>query len=141
MSWNRRKFYSNKKKVSELRSIFEDSVVAKLIFRQKQFKYEPFSLEYVQPSKPRKYTPDLELPNGILVEIKGFLTTEDRNKMVWVKQQNPDKDIRFVFQRSSNKIYKGSKTTYGDWATANGFIWASGEIPLTWFDEDLKGKK
>ena len=34
-----------------------------------------------------------------------------------------------------NKIYKGSKTTYGAWADRHGFKWAEGSIPEEWYNE------
>jgi hypothetical protein len=37
------------------------------------------------------------------------------------------------FIPSTNKIYKGSKTTYADWATKNKFEWAEGSIPEEWY--------
>ncbi len=61
------------------------------------------------------YLPDFHLANGIFLEVKGRLTSEDRRKMKAVKMCNPDIDIRFVFQAPFNKIYKGSKTTYAKW--------------------------
>jgi len=42
-------------------------------------------------------------------------------------------DIRFVFLRASNKIYKGSKTTYAAWCERHGFEWAEGSIPTDWY--------
>lgn len=76
--------------------------------------------------------PDFVLPNGIIVEAKGRLTDHDRKKMVLVKEQNPEFDIRFVFSRPNNPIYKGSKTTYAAWADKHGFIYAKDRIPPTW---------
>jgi len=47
----------------------------------------------------------------------------ERKKHLLMKEQNPDIEIKFFFDKSNNKIYKGSSTTYGDWATAHGFEW------------------
>jgi hypothetical protein len=56
--------------------------------------------------------------------------------MIAVRDQNPDKDIRFLFANAENPIKKGSKTTYGMWAEKNGFKYADGvEIPKEWIDE------
>ena len=52
--------------------------------------------------------------------------------MVLVKEQNPELDIRFVFMNARNKIYKGSKTTYADWANRYNFEWAERTIPEEW---------
>jgi hypothetical protein len=42
--------------------------------------------------------------------------------MVWVRARNPGLDIRIVFMNARKPIRKGSETSYGDWATANGFL-------------------
>ena len=84
--------------------------------------------------KPRTYTPDFFIPStNIYIEAKGHLDKGDRVKMLLVKEQYPELDIRFVFLNSRNKIYKGSKTTYADWATKNKFDWAEGSIPEEWY--------
>ena len=50
-----------------------------------------------------------------------------------VKKQNPELDIRFVFQAPYNKLYKGAKSTYAQWAEKNGFKWAHySSIPVEW---------
>ena len=53
--------------------------------------------------------------------------------MLLVKKQHPELDIRFVFVRASNKIYKGSKTSYAAWCERYDFIWAEGSIPTDWY--------
>ena len=94
------------------------------------FEYESRKLAYVLQCN---YTPDFLLPNGVFLEVKGRLTSEDRRKMIAVKKSNPDLDIRFVFQAPFNKIYKGSKTTYAKWADTHGFPWSSYQsIPIEW---------
>lgn len=97
--------------------------------------YESFKLEYLKPSRKSKYTPDFRLPNGIIVETKGRFETADRQKHLLVKAQHPDKDIRFVFSNSRQRIRKGSETTYADWCRKNGFIFADKRIPTSWFEE------
>jgi hypothetical protein len=49
-----------------------------------------------------------------------------------VKEQNPELDIRFVFTRSTSKINKGSKTSYGDWCDKYGFDYSDKLIPGEW---------
>lgn len=99
--------------------------------------YEPtdHKMSYVLQ---QTYLPDLLLPNGIYVEIKGKLDGVTRRKMLAVKKAHPHKDIRFVFMRAYNKIYKGSRTSYAAWADKNGFPWAEGFIPEEWFSEEKK---
>tara|TARA_B100000780_G_scaffold277260_1_gene247541 strand:- start:1489 stop:1626 length:138 start_codon:yes stop_codon:yes gene_type:complete len=38
-------------------------------------------------------------------------------------------------------LYKGSKTTYADYATKHGFAWAHKHIPDEWVEEMLMGLK
>ena len=94
--------------------------------------YETTKIRYVQPETKHTYTPDFVLPNGIIIETKGRFVAADRKKHLLIQKQHPDLDIRFVFQRSQNTINKGSKTTYADWATKNGFLYADKEIPDEW---------
>ena len=115
------------------RSKFEGRVIAALKKRGVQFEYEPIRLPY---NRPQNYIPDIVLANGIIVEIKGRFTSSDRTKMILVQEAHPDKDIRLVFQRGMNKLYKGSITTYAQWAKQHGFQWAEGFIPLSWINED-----
>lgn len=100
--------------------------------------YEESKLQYVTPAKPHKYTPDFELPNGIFVETKGRFVTADRQKHLLVKAQNPDADIRFVFSNSRGRISKLSQTTYADWCSKHGFLYADKTIPLAWIKEKTK---
>lgn len=126
---------SKRKKKSTKRSGFEDKIWESLGANQKTVGYETEKISYTVPEKIRNYIPDFILPNGIYVEVKGRLTLADRQKMVWVKNSNPDLDIRFVFQRKNNYIRKGSKTTYAEWAEKNGFPYAEGTIPDEWLNE------
>lgn len=101
-----------------------------------RFEYEPFRIPFLQPVKPRHYTPDyVLLANGIIVETKGRFVTQDRQKHLLVKQQYPDLDIRFVFSRSSTRISKQSQTTYAAWCQHKGFLFADKVIPQRWIDE------
>ena len=97
-------------------------------------KYEAMVLEYLVPEKPHVYTPDWLLPNGVIVETKGRFTYYDREKMLQVKRNHPDADIRFVFQRD-NKMSRTSKQRYSDWCVKHGFQYAIGNIPESWYSE------
>lgn len=117
------------------RSQFEINLARALAERKVTFEYEQAKLEYIP--KPRTYTPDFYLPEqDIYIEAKGHLDKGDRVKMQLIKQQYPDLDIRFVFVRATNKIYKGSKTSYADWANRYGFPWAEGSVPEEWLKND-----
>ena len=62
--------------------------------------YETQKIPFLQPEKKRSYTPDFWLPNNIVVETKGFFTVQDRQKHIWIKEQYPKLDLRFVFSNS-----------------------------------------
>lgn len=97
--------------------------------------FETLKVKYKIPESNHTYTPDFLLPNGIVVETKGKLEAKDRAKHIYVKQQRPDLDIRFVFHRANDPIYKGSPTTCAAWAEKNGFKWAAKLIPEAWLHE------
>ena len=119
-------------KKAGFRSNFELNLARALADRGITYEYESTKLTYIP--KPRTYTPDFFIPStNIYIEAKGHLDKGDRVKMLLVKEQYPELDIRFVFLNSRNKIYKGSKTTYADWATKNKFEWAEGSIPEEWY--------
>ena len=120
------------------RSGLEDRISEQLKSLSVPFKYEEFKIKY-EVHETRTYTPDFELPNGIIVESKGRFVAADRKKHLLVKKQHPELDIRFVFSNSKAKITKGSKTSYGDWCDKNGYIYADKLIPEEWIKE--RGKK
>lgn len=113
-----------------MRSQLEAKIAEFLQRRDINFAYEPDKLPYTIDFE---YIPDFRLPNGIYLEAKGLLTYEDRRKMLAVKEQHPDLDIRFVFMRPNNTIAKGSKTTYAQWADKHNFKWCNyQQIPASW---------
>lgn len=120
------------------RSGFEDSVCADLDNREVEYKYEEDTIPYVVE---HNYWPDIKLANGIYIEIKGRLLPKDRTKTRAVLAQNPNVDLRFCFQRSSNYIYRGSKTTYGQWCDKLGIPWCEGTIPQEWINEKKPRKR
>ncbi len=117
------------------RSGFEEKVAKDLTSRGVGFVFEGRKVKYTPPEKERTYTPDFELGNGVIIETKGYFTSEDRKKMRWVKEQHPELDIRLLFYRARNRINKGSNTTYADWCDRYGYIWAEGGVPQGWLDE------
>ena len=102
--------------------------------------YECMKIEWEELNY-RTYTPDFLLPNGIIVETKGRFTAEDRKKHLEIQKQHPTLDIRFVFTNSRSKIRKGSKTSYADWCTKYGFLYADKDVPQDWLDERKKPAK
>lgn len=103
--------------------------------------YEKHILHFVIPAFDAKYKPDFKKKH-IVIEAKGRFGdrfgggTEVRQRLILVKEQNPDLDIRIIFQNANLKIYKGSKTTYAKWATDHGFKWSDkGRVPPEWITE------
>ena len=117
------------------RSKFESTIGHQLECSRTDYKYEDpeGSIRYVIPEKTGRYLPDFIIRtrsgNSIVIEAKGLWTYEDRYKHLLIRQQHPDIDIRFVFQRSSNRISKGSKISYKDICEGRGRgVWAG----VTW---------
>ena len=73
-------------------------------------------------------------PSATVVETKGEFSSGDRKKMLLVKQQHPDLDIRIIFSNPNTRIAKRSKTTYAMWCARNGFPCCGiNTIPADWF--------
>jgi hypothetical protein len=118
--------------MASYRSRLEERLARWMEVNNLPFEYESLKLNYTVEAK---YTPDFILPNGVILEAKGYFKPEDRRKMLAVKKQHPDLDIRLVFQAPYNTLSKESKTTYSDWAEKHGFLWAIyNNIPLDWFE-------
>lgn len=99
--------------------------------------FEEVKLKYVIPASVHTYTPDFELPNGILVETKGRFLAVDRAKHLYVHLQHPELDIRFIFQNPNARLNpkNPTSTTYAQWADKHGIKWAKGLIPVQWARE------
>ena len=123
----------------KFRSGFEERIYNDAIERGKSLQFESIKLEYKILGK---YCPDFILPNGVVVEAKGYFDAKARAKMVAVKKNNPDEDIRFLFTDASKLVRKGSKFTYADWCERYSFPYAEGDsIPEEWFKskKEIKG--
>lgn len=138
MPFRRRARGTSKSTSSLYKSSLEQGIALGLEAQGVLVSYEEETFNYEVPAKKHKYTPDFKLPNGIRIEAKGYLTAEDRKKMVQVKASNPFLDIRFVFGRATNKLNKLSPTTYAKWAEDHGFPWAEKVIPNAWLEEPSK---
>jgi len=103
------------------------------------FKYEAIKIEW-EDLAYRTYTPDFILPNNIIIEVKGRFITQDRRKHREIKRQHPHLDIRFVFENSKRKLYKGAKTTYKEWCERYGFLYYDRIIPESWLKEKKQPK-
>ncbi|OQW34839.1 MAG: hypothetical protein A4E20_01295 [Nitrospira sp. SG-bin2] len=117
------------------RSDLEVQVASQLDRLGVKYEYEKRKIYFVKPSKARKYTPDFELTNGVIIEAKGLFDTSDRQKHLLIKEQHPQLDIRFVFSNPNQRISKQSRTTYAMWCEKNGFLYARGFVPKEWLEQ------
>ena len=92
-------------------------------------------IRYEVPVTKHRYLADFLLENGIIIEAKGLFDASDRKKHLYIKEQFPQLDIRFLFQNSNNKLRKGSKTSYGDWCDKYGFLYCDKVVPKEWIRE------
>ena len=119
-----------KKKTSKFRSKLEERVADLLQTLHIDYEYESKRISYVIQ---HHYTPDFILPNHVILECKGYWDPADRRKIKTIKKDNPDIDLRMVFQAPYNTISKKSKTTYAQWCENLGIPWTSfSTIPLDW---------
>lgn len=95
--------------------------------------YEPVRIRY-DLHLSATYTPDWLLPaQCIVLEAKGRFPKEDRDKLLLIKQQYPDLDIRIIFQSLNAKTSPKVGQTYAQWAAANGFPCCKGpSLPEDW---------
>ena len=117
---------------------FEYMTAQHIRSKKLNFEYETEKLEY---TLTKKYIPDfiIEKPSGNLyIETKGNGRSWDasaRAKMVAVKEQHPDLDIRILFWSDGEfgaRRKDGTKQTQSGWAEKNGFQWAIRETPDEW---------
>jgi len=128
---------------AKYRSKLEERLAKQLTESGIEFSYETLKISYEIPARKAKYTPDFIIGelNGtkppLVIEAKGrFRTAQDRQKLLLVKEQYPDLDLRLVFQNAKTPIYPGSPTPCSKWAEDNGFLWADhGKIPEEWLQQ------
>jgi hypothetical protein len=123
------------------RSGLEENIARKLETQGVPIVFEQYTIKYVIPASNHTYTPDLILPNGVIIEAKGLFEVEDRKKHLLIKEQYPHLDIRFVFSNPKQALYKGSKTSYAGWCVKHGFKFAAKLVPEEWIKEAPKNTK
>lgn len=110
-------------RVSGKRSALEDrfsTVLAELGIDEQ---YEVKKVKYVVPESNHTYLVDFVLPNGICIEVKGYLRdAEERKKYILIKEQHPEVDLRFVFDNPDKPITR-TKMTHATWCDKEGFKW------------------
>ena len=120
------------------RSGLEEKIAKQIADAGHKVIYEQEKIGYVVPARNAKYCPDFKLPKKdgfFYIETKGIWNVGDRQKHLFIKEQFPNVDIRFVFSNSKNKLYKGSKTTYAQYCEKHGFQYANKSIPPNWLTE------
>ena len=114
----------------KFRSKLEENIADLLEQLGVSYLYESEKLSY---TISHNYTPDFVLPNYKYLEAKGYWAPEDRRKILAVKRDNPDVDLRMIFQSPYNTISKKSKTTYAQWCDKHDIPWTSyKDIPIEW---------
>lgn len=127
------------------RSKLEERIADQLERAGIRFGYESQWVPYTVPERQAKYLPDFPIDGTtILIEGKGRFGgfksdssgAQERQKLILLKEQHPELDIRLVFQDARKPIYRGSKTTYAKWATDHGFKYSDkGVVPKEWLEE------
>jgi hypothetical protein len=148
---------SKYKFIDKSRSGLEKNINEQLREAGVDFQYEKRKFHYVTE---HVYTPDYELPNGIIVEAKGLWLGEDRAKIETILRDNPGLDLRMVFSNSKSyltpkknrkpppetpKLKKDGTPakvreadTYGSWCEKRGIPYADKLIPPEWLEERKK---
>ena len=118
------------KKKKTFRSKLEESVAKVLDQVGAKYEYENQQVAY---TIQHHYNPDFVLVYCVILETNGYRDSEDRRQIKAVIRDNPDIDLRMVFQAPFNKISKKSKTTYAQWCEKHGIKWAAAHaIPIDW---------
>lgn len=124
-----------RKRIGKFKSLFESRIAEYLRNKRVKFDYEKSRLAFRQPAKDRTYSPDFEIEEtAVVIEAKGFLDSDARAKLIWVKEQHPEVNLVLLFQNPDKQIRRGSPTTYAKWAEKQGFEWADFRkgIPEKW---------
>lgn len=110
------------------RNKFESRIARQLVSSGAAFGYEEERLAYtIKGFYKSDFTIRCKSGKKIVIETKGYFRPEDKRKMVAVKKQHPDLDIRILF-------YSHSKS-YIKWAEKYNIPWAVREIPQSWITE------
>ena len=121
---------------NKYRSGLEKRIAELLSSKNIPVQYEPYKVVYTLPERQASYLPDFILPNGNILEAKGYFPVDDRSKMLNIIRSRPDLVIKMAFQDANKKIHKTSKTTYGEWCSHHGIPWCfANQIPDHWLKE------
>ena len=131
LEWAKKAYAKLKERKNiKFRSKLEEQVAGLLEGLGVSYEYESTKVSY---TIEHNYLPDFVLPNYVHLETKGYWDAADRRKVLAVKRDNPQLDLRMVFQAPYNTISKKSKTTYAKWCEKHDIPWTSyHNIPLDW---------
>ncbi len=125
--------------MKKYRNKFEEKTGKVLYDLGIDFGYESEKLPYTVEGQ---YIPDFIVSKAdgtkLYIETKGNGRSFDhatRRKMIAVKKQNPELDIRIVFYSDGKigpKRKDGTHLKQSDWATKHGFEYAIRDIPESW---------
>lgn len=113
--------------LKKLKNKFETRIYKQLKRAESIFTYETEKIPFVLA---RHYIPDfiIQTPLGkVYVECKGYFRADDKRKLLAVKRQHPNLDIRILFY--------AFQESYVRWASKNRFKYAIEKVPKEW----LKG--
>ena len=119
------------RETSKYRSKFEQRIAENLANKRVKFEYETQSIPYIVE---KNYKPDFILPNGILVEAKGYFRSQDQRKHRLLKEQHPELDIRMLVMKLDARV-QGSKMTWREWCIKYDIKYAENEVPREWLNE------
>ena len=128
--------------MKKYRNKFEQKTGEHLKAQKVKFDYEATKIDYTVSGT---YLVDFELTTKsgktIYIETKGNGRSFDhqtRRKMIAVKQQHPELDVRIVFYSDGKigpKRKDGTFMRQSDWAIKHGFKYAIRDIPKEWLAE------
>ena len=92
--------------------------------------YEVVNISYTIPAEDHSYTPDFSVTaqdgHYVHFETKGrFRSKAEADKYLYVRDSNPEIDLRFVIMSDKTLMPRSKKTMY-EWLKKNGFqvyIW------------------
>ena len=127
---------TRKKSLVTFRSGLEQRIADNLAKRKCEYEYEPMSVAYFVEYK---YKPDFVLPNGVIVEAKGYFRYKEQRMHRSIKEQHPELDIRFVFSNVNSRV-QGSRLTCANWCKKHNFLYSEEIVPHEW-TKDVKKKR
>lgn len=110
--------------MKRLKNNFEKRIFSALKRAKVDFKYESVRIPYILSGH---YIPDFLISTStglVYIETKGYFRPEAKRKMVAVKKQHPELDIRIVFYSYNSRNER--------WAIRHGFRYAFEKIPTEW---------